>query len=578
MRKINAKSKTSNKQSFMLGATIMTFCLLIVKVIGMLYKVSLSNLYGAVGAGLLGNAYELYIPLFTLATAGFPIAVSRMISESMSSGRYKDVRRIKDVAIPFFVIAGTIALLLMVLFSFFYVRIIDAPGSFVAILVLAPAIFFGCLVSAYRGYYEGMRNMVPTSISEIVEAFVKLLVGYSFAAFVMKYGTQLFGIQDNYTLIKWSVAAAISGITLGSFFSFLYIWLRFKREGDGITEEMLKNSPRPRTKKETFRILLRTAIPIGLGALIMSIAGTVDAALIQRRLITMMERTPDLLLMQYPGLIPDDILQRGKVHTYLWGCYNYALTIMNLVVTVTQAFGTTALPNVTNAFMKGNKEYLRQSIETVMRVTFVFTIPAGLGLTVLANPIMHLIYGYKPDVDVSVEILRLMGIAVIVFAAATPMCSMLQAIGRIDMPLKLYALGMVIKVVSNYIFVGIPQINVQGGSIGTLLCYTFVMIVSVYVLVKETKIVPDFRVVVIKPAVSAIICITASGLLYKLLSGMLAPGRTNALIITVACVITACVVYVLFLLLLRAITKDDILMLPKGNKIVTILEKYRLIR
>ena len=113
------KRNTANKQSFMLGATIMTFCLLIVKVIGMLYKVSLSNLYGAVGAGLLGNAYELYIPLFTLATAGFPIAVSRMVSESMSEKRYKDVRRIKDVAIPFFVIAGTIALLLMVLFSFF---------------------------------------------------------------------------------------------------------------------------------------------------------------------------------------------------------------------------------------------------------------------------------------------------------------------------------------------------------------------------------------------------------------------------------------------------------------------------
>lgn len=578
MRKIKVKNRAGNKQSFMLGAAIMTFCLLIVKIIGMLYKVSLSNLYGAVGAGLLGNAYELYVPLFTLATAGFPIAVSRMVSESMSEGRYKDVRRIKDVAIPFFVIAGTISLLLMILFSFFYVRIIYAPGSFVAILVLAPAIFFGCLVSAYRGYYEGMRNMVPTSVSEIVEAFVKLIVGYSFAAFVMKYGTALFGITDNYTLIKWSVAAAISGITLGSFFSFLYIWLRFKREGDGITEAMLNSSPKPRSKKETFNTLLHTAIPIGLGALIMSIAGTVDAALIQRRLITMMERTPELLLAQYPGMIPDETIQKGKVHTYLWGCYNYALTIMNLVVTVTQAFGTTALPNVTDAFMKGNKEYLRRSIETVMRVTFVFTIPAGLGLTVLADPIMHLVYGSKPDVDISVEILRLMGIAVIVFAAATPMCSMLQAVGRVDMPLKLYAIGMVIKVVSNYIFVGIPQINVQGGSIGTLLCYTFVMIVSIYVLIKETKIVPDFRVVVIKPLLAAIICITASGLLYKLLSGMFAPGRTTALVITLLCVMAACIVYVVFLLLLSAITKNDIIMLPKGNKIVTILEKYRLIR
>ena len=420
--------------------------------------------------------------------------------------------------------------------------------------------------------------MVPTSISEIVEAFIKLLVGYSFAAFVMKYGQKLFGITDNYTLIKWSVAAAISGITLGSFCSFLYIWIRYRVEGDGITPEMLKGSPKPKTKKETFRVLLRTAIPIGLGALIMSIAGTVDAALIQRRLITMMERTPDLLLREYPKLIPDEIIGEGKVHTYLWGCYNYALTIMNLVVTVTQAFGTTALPNVTNAFIKGNREYLRNSIETVMRVTFVFTIPAGLGLTVLADPIMHLVYGFKPDVDVSVEILRLMGIAVIVFAAATPMCSMLQAVGRIDMPLKLYAIGMLIKVVSNYIFVGIPTINVQGGSIGTLLCYTFVMIVSVYVLIKETKIIPNFGVIIIKPALSSIICIAAAGGLYKLMSGIISPSRMHDLIIIIACMITACVLYVLCLFIFRAITKDDILTLPKGNKIVTVLEKYRILR
>ncbi len=571
------KNKANKKQSFILGAAILTFCLLIVKIIGMLYKVSLSRLYGGVGAGLLNNAYELYIPLFTLATAGFPIAVSRMVSESMSKGRYRDVKRIKDVAVPFFVIAGIISCLLMVLFSFFYVRIIDAPDSFISMLVLAPAIFFGCLVSAYRGYYEGMRNMVPTSVSEIVEAFVKLAVGYSFAYFVMNYGEKLFGIKDNNELLKYSVAAAIFGITLGSFFSFLYIYLRYKIQGDGITAEMLRTSPRPRSKRDTFNILLHTAIPIGLGALIMSVAGTVDSALIQRRLISMMSNSPESLLSQYTGLIPQETVDGGKVHTYLWGCYGYALTIMNLVVTVTQAFGTTAMPNVTDAYTKGNREYLKSSIETVMRVTFIFTIPAGLGLTVLAEPIMHVVYGYTDGVDISIEILKLMGIAVIVFAAATPMCSMLQAVGRVDMPLKLYAIGMLIKVVSNYIFCGIPQINVQGGSIGTFLCYAFVIVVSIYVLVKETGIVPDFKVAVIKPLIASVICAVSARLSYDLLSKVITTVRFAVIINTALSVIVACIFYVVFLLLLRAITKNDILMLPKGNKIVTILEKYHLI-
>ena len=572
------KIKANKNQSFIMGAAILTFCLLIVKVIGMLYKVSLSRLYGPVGAALLSNAYELYIPLFTLASAGFPIAVSRMVSESMSKGRYKDVRRIKQVAIPFFVLAGVIAFLLMILFSFFYVRIIKSPDSFVSMIVLAPAIFFGCLVSAYRGYYEGMRNMVPTSVSEVIEALVKLLVGYSLAYVVMNYGTKLFGITDERTLLKYSVAAAIFGITLGSFCSFLYIYLRFRIEGDAITQEMYDAAPKPRKKRDTFGILMKTAIPIGLGALIMSVAGTVDSMLIQRRLISMMERIPDELLSQYPGMIPREKVSEGLVHSYLWGCYSYALTIMNLVVTVTQAFGTTALPNVTEAYTKGNKENLKRSIETVMRVTFIFTIPAGLGLTALADPIMHLVYGHTDGVDISVEVLKLMGIAVIVFAAATPMCSMLQAVGRVDMPLKLYAIGMLIKVVSNYIFCGIPAINVQGGSIGTLLCYTFVIIVSIYVLIKETDIIPDFRVAVLRPLAAAVICIIASWLCFRFIAGIVQEGTTGLLAATAAALVAACIVYAVFLLLFRAITRDDILMLPKGHKMVGLLEKYHLIK
>lgn len=571
------KIKANKRQSFIQGAAILTMCLLVVKIIGMLYKVSLSRLYGPVGAGLLGNAYELYVPLFTLATAGFPIAVSRMVSESMSQGRYRDIRRIKAVAVPFFIVAGIICFLLMILFSFFYVRFIHALDAWVSILALAPAIFFGCLVSAYRGYYEGMRNMVPTSVSEIVEALIKLTVGYTLAYLVMHYGESVFGITDENTLVKYSVAAAIFGITLGSFFSFLYIYLRYRVAGDGITTEMYRNAPRPRSKRETFNILLRTAIPIGLGALIMNVAGTVDASLIQRRLLSMMDSRPDRLLEQYTGLIPDKNVIEGTVHTYLWGCYNYALTIMNLVVTVTQAFGTTALPNVTDAFTNGNKAGLKRSIETVMRVTFVFTLPAGLGLTVLAEPIMRVVYGSTQGVDIAADILRVMGIAVIVFAAATPMCSMLQAVGRVDMPLKLYAVGMFIKIISNYILVGIPEINVQGGSIGTLLCYTFVIIVSIYVLIKETGIVPDFKVVLIKPFIASVFCALSAWGSYKLLISMLADSRYTVLLCTVVALVVACIVYAVCLLLLRAITKNDIIMLPKGNKIVTILEKYHLI-
>ena len=154
----------------------MSLALIIVKLCGMIYKVALTRVYGifgdelaSFGTGLFNNAYEIYVPLFTLATAGFPIAVSRLISESNANKRYKDIRQIHKVSIPFFIIMGVIFSLLMFGGSFFYIRIIHSPYALPSMICLSPTIFFGCLVSIYRGYFEGMRNMTPTSVSEIIE-------------------------------------------------------------------------------------------------------------------------------------------------------------------------------------------------------------------------------------------------------------------------------------------------------------------------------------------------------------------------------------------------------------------------
>ena len=186
-KKYNAiKNADKNaSQTFLKGAAVMTMSMVIVKVLGFVDKIMISNLYAyfgdsyaAIGTGLYSNAYEIYIPLFTIATAGFPIAVSRLISESISQKRYNDVRQIHKVSIPFFATTGTICFLIMFCSSFFYIKVINSPYSLYAMLMLSPAILFGCLVSIYRGYFEGQRNMFPTAISEIIEARKRKLREY----------------------------------------------------------------------------------------------------------------------------------------------------------------------------------------------------------------------------------------------------------------------------------------------------------------------------------------------------------------------------------------------------------------
>ena len=152
--------------------------MVIVKIMGMVYKILLSGQYGGVGTGLFNSAYALYNPLFMLSTAGFPIAISRMVSESITKKRYKDVRQIHMLSVPIFIVAGWLCFLAMIVGGFIYVKIIHADNAIFALLCLSPTIFFGCLMSIYRGYFEGMKNMAPTAISEIIEATCKLFLGF----------------------------------------------------------------------------------------------------------------------------------------------------------------------------------------------------------------------------------------------------------------------------------------------------------------------------------------------------------------------------------------------------------------
>lgn len=582
--------KTGRKsQSFLKGAMVLGSSMIIVKLMGMIYKILLSNQYGGVGTGLFNSAYALYNPLFMLSTAGFPIAISRMVSESITKKRYKDVKQIHRVSVPIFVIAGCLCFLAMVLGGFLYVKIIHADNAIFAVLCLSPTIFFGCLMSIYRGYFEGMRNMVPTAISEIIEATCKLFLGFTASFLVTKYGMSryestgyVFGTKcANMTeaeavIIPIAIGAAITGISIGSLFGFLFLFIRYKRGGDGITREELLQSPPPQKPSRTLRVMIRTAIPIGLGSIIMSLADMVDSTLVNIRINNIMQSDPDALLGVYGSLIPDYVYENGATHTFLYGCYGIALTLMMLVTAVTQVFGTTALPSVTAAFTSGNKEQLKKSMETVMRVTTLVTIPSGIGMSVLAEPLLSLIYNgsaVSNEVAIGSRVLTVMGISVIFIATSTPLCSMLQAVGRMDVPLKLFAIGMLIKIVVNYILVGIPAINIQGANIGSIVCYGFVTVVALFVLCRETGIVPDFVSIFVKPLLAGIICGAAA-----YFSEILFDFAFRQRLATIFAVLTAVVVYIIALFVLRAIKREDILQMPKGNKIVKLLEKRKLIR
>jgi stage V sporulation protein B len=289
----------------------------------------------------------------------------------------------------------------------------------------------------------------------------------------------------------------------------------------------------------------------------MSLADMIDSTLVMKRIYNIMETNPDALLNVYGSLIPDDVLASNNTHTYLYGCYGIALTLMMLVTAVTQVFGTTALPSVTAAWTSGDRTKLKESMETVLRVTVLVTIPSGIGMSLLAEPLLSLIYSspnVANEVEIGSKVLAVMGISVIFIATSTPLCSMLQAIGRVDVPLKLFIAGMIMKIVVNYVLVGIPEINIQGANVGSIVCYGFVTVTAMFILCRETKITPNFVSILIKPLIAAIICGIAA-YFSEILFDFVCVQR----VATLLAILTAIIVYFIVLLLIRAITREDLL-------------------
>lgn len=592
----NAKANAS--KTFLKGAAILSISMIVVKMFGFLDKILINNLfaflgpeYASVGSGLYSNAYEIYIPLFTIATAGFPIAISRLISENIANKRYNDVKQIHKVSVPFFALTGSICFVIMFFGSFFYINVIESPYSLYAMLMLSPAILFGCLISIYRGYFEGQRNMFPTAISEIIEAGSKLIFGLLIAYIIMVtayngylengtvYGLTFSGadadIQAMNTILAFSVAGAISGIVLGSFGAFLFLLLRYKLGGDGIPEEYYTNSIDARTKKETFILMFKTAIPIGLTALIMSLGTWIDSIVIQRVLYNMAHNNGEILINQYKAIGADLTanLKADNIHLALWGCYGAALPLMQLITAVTQVFGTAAMPNVASAWTRGNKEELKNSIETVLRITMLFALPAGLGLSALSSPIMDLVYTDQHVALIGGKVLSVMGFTGIVIAIVTPTCSMLQGIGRVDLPLKIYALGITIKVATTWMFVSNVNINIQGGSAGSLIAYSIMFLIALFMLIKHSKVMPNLVSTILKPLISAILCAVTAYFSFIFIS-----NYVGVLLSTIISIVVAAIIYIIFLLILRTFTKNDLIFLPKGKNIVILLEKLHLIR
>ena len=297
------------KQSLLNGAIILVISTLVVKVIGLCFKMPLGSMLGLVGYGYFTSVYAIYTPIYSISMAGLPIAVSRMVAEDVALNHYREARMTLKTARKIFLLVGTAGTLLMVIISIPYAAFISDIRNLPAMIAVAPSIFFCCYVSAYRGYYEGLRNMIPTAISQVIEALGKLVIGLVFAKLIMSYGESaynsavaagsatatVFGkevssLNEAFSVTyPWAAAGAILGVTLGSLLSLIYLGIRHRTKGDGITRLELVNSPKPPANHEIAKNMITIAVPILLSSLVLNATNLIDAVTIQNRLLHAIE-------------------------------------------------------------------------------------------------------------------------------------------------------------------------------------------------------------------------------------------------------------------------------------------------
>ena len=571
------------RQNFLQGAVVLMAATILVKVIGALFKIPLMNMIGGIGMGYFNAAYQLFNPLYTLATAGMPIATARMVAESVANGRYKDARKIMKISTAIFLVMGVAVFILMAAGSKLFVGAIKNPNALYSVLALSPAVLFGCVMSSYRGFYQGMRNMYPTAISQVIEAVTKLIAGMLFAYIFIRIGEAqfagggtVFGVvcenaeQAELATLPYAAAGAVFGVTLSTLAGAVYMMIRYKRFGDGITAEEILRSPHTEDANSIFHRLVRLAVPVCLGALALNITSLIDLVSIMNRLNRALDRDMATLLAMYGDNISSEF-DKSQIATYLYGVFStMPMTLFNLIPAITVTFGTSVLPNITAAWTANNFKALKKNIDAALRITSIIAMPAGFGMAMLSRPILATLYSSRmAEVEIAVPMLQVMGIGVLFIAMMSPCNSILQGIGRVDLPVKYMLIGAAFKLMINFIFVAIPGINIQAAPYGTLVCYIIIAVLALRGLVRETKVKLNLWSIFVKPLMAGAVCGGAARLAYLLLSSFISSVKISTLL----SIAVAAAVYAVVLLLAKVITKSDILMLPKGEKIAKRLEK-----
>ena len=539
-----AKEKRAiKKETFMQGVVTIMFSQILIKVLGLIYTLYLTNRdgFGDAGNAIYASGYQIYALLLTVSSIGVPNAISKLVSERLAVGDNKGANRIFKVALVTFGTLGAIGSMLL----FFGAHVIayswtQIPESELTLVALAPAIFFVSISSVFRGYFNGRRTLKITARAQTLEQIFKTIFTIGIVE-IVAYATS--------TSTEMMAAGANVATTLATFSSFAYLFMYYRLKRKEIGNEIQSSTNyKYENVKTIVKNILMVSIPLTLSSIMTSFNKNIDSFTVKRIL---------------SGYMPADIAT--KLYGQLSGKVD---TVTNLPLAINIAFATALVPTISAAKAKNDRESATKRTSFSLLTSMLIGLPCVVGMIVFAQPILNLLY---PNANQGALLLQLISVSVIFSILDQTINGALQGFGKVMVPATALGIGCLVKLVLNIILLKIPFFNIYGAAIGSIACHAVAFTIVFNVLKKYVKLDLPFNKFVIKPAIAtaimAICSYTLYLLMYRIISGRLA---------TIIAMLFAVVIYLAAVVALKIYNKEDIYMLPKGDKIYKFLEKTKI--
>ncbi len=539
------EKRTIKKESFMQGVITIMFSQILIKVLGLIYTLYLTNRegFGDAGNAIYVSGYQIYALLLTISSIGVPNAISKMVAERLAVGDNRGANRVFKVALATFGIIGACGTVLLFGFSHIIAyNWIQIPEAELTLIALSPAIFFVSISSVFRGYFNGRRTLKITARAQTIEQIFKTVLTIIIVEIVAYITT---------TSTEMMAAGANLATTIATFssFAYMFIYYRTKRKEIGNEIEQTVNYKYENVKTIIKRILM-VSIPLTLSSIMTSFNKNIDSFTVKRILSTYLGSETAQTLYGILG---------GKVDT-----------VTNLPLAINIAFSTALVPAISAARAKKDTKTATKRVSFSLLTSMLIGLPCVVGLVVFAQPILNLLY---PNANSGALLLQLVSIGVIFSILNQTISGALQGFGKVMIPAYALGAGCLVKLILNLILLRIPALNVYGAAISTIFCHATAFMIVYIVLKKYIKIDLSFMKFVIKPIIASGIMGICSYTIYLLLmnNGIFYGNKA-----TIIAMLFAVIIYVLAVITLKIYNEEDIIMLPKGDKILKILKKFKI--